>query len=89
MSQPASERSCADDPGERGPVPEGGPGEPQRVAPDATPEVPPDRVVAINRATLRGVDFRKARFDSFALAGCVFISCDFRMIRFEIGRAHV
>jgi len=43
----------------------------------------PDRVVAINRATLRGVDFRKARFDSFALAGCAFIACDFRMIRFD------
>jgi hypothetical protein len=50
---------------------------------EVLPESPPDRVVAINRATLRGVDFRKARFDKFALAGCLFVSCDFRMIRFD------
>jgi hypothetical protein len=79
VSQPASERS---DPGEPSPPPEG---EPQRAQePVLEPlDTPPDRVVAINRATLRGVDFRKARFDSFALAGCVFISCDFRAIRFD------
>ena len=47
------------------------------------PDVPSDRVVAINRATLRGVDFRKARFDKFTLAGCLFVSCDFRAIRFD------
>lgn len=47
------------------------------------PDVAPDRVVAINRATLRGVDFRKARFDRFLLAGVLFVQCDFRAIRFD------
>ena len=81
MSQPASE------PNEPPPsdVAPGTPPEP--VAPAEAPspavETPGDRVVSINRATLRSVDFRKARFDSFSLAGCVFISCDFRMIRFD------
>ncbi|HUQ42103.1 MAG TPA: hypothetical protein VM052_06360 [Candidatus Limnocylindrales bacterium] len=58
---------------------------PGDVAPasDAAPEPPPDRVVAITRATLRGVDFRKARFDKFSLAGVLFVSCDFRAIRFD------
>jgi hypothetical protein len=42
-----------------------------------------DRVVAISRATLRGVDFRKARFDRFSLAGCLFLSCDFRGLRLD------
>ena len=37
----------------------------------------------MKRATLRGVDFRKARFDSFSLAGVLFVACDFRMIRFD------
>ncbi len=50
---------------------------------EVIPESAPDRVVAIHRATLRSVDFRKARFDKFALAGCLFVSCDFRMIRFD------
>ena len=75
MSQPASERS-PDDPAEP-------PSAEQRPAPPDDLDAPLDRVVSINRATLRGVDFRKARFDSFALAGCIFISCDFRMIRFD------
>jgi hypothetical protein len=42
-----------------------------------------DRVVSFSRATLRGVDFRKARFDTFTLAGCLFVTCDFRAIRFD------
>ncbi len=42
-----------------------------------------ERVVAISRATLRGVDFRKARFDRFTLAGCLFVACDFRALRFD------
>jgi hypothetical protein len=46
-------------------------------------EVAPDRVVAMTRASLRGVDFRKARFDRFALASCLFLACDFRAIRFD------
>lgn len=57
-------------------------------SPDERPEpadlvAPLDRTISINRATLRSVDFRKARFDSFALAGCAFISCDFRMVTFD------
>jgi pentapeptide repeat protein len=47
---------------------------------------PPDggeRVVSIARATLRGVDFRKARFDRFSLAGALFLSCDFRGLRLD------
>ena len=84
MSQPASERSGADEPDEPAPSPEGESADGQRVVPEpAPPEVAPDRVVAMNRATLRGVDFRKARFDSFSLAGVLFVSCDFRMIRFD------
>ena len=51
--------------------------------PNEPPEAPPDRIVAINRATLRGVDFRKARFDRFSLAGCLFVACDFRALRFD------
>ena len=42
-----------------------------------------DRIVAFGRATIRGVDFRKARFDKFSLAGCLFVACDFRAIRFD------
>ncbi len=47
------------------------------------PEHASDRVVAFGRATLRGVDFRKARFDKFSLSGCLFVSCDFRAIRMD------
>ncbi len=58
----------------------------EAAAPSSDPGIPdvaPDRVVAINRATLRGVDFRKARFDRFLLAGVLFVQCDFRAIRFD------
>jgi hypothetical protein len=72
VSQPASERSG-----------EGDPEIPRDPGAEVIPDSAPDRVVAINRATLRSVDFRKARFDKFALAGCLFVSCDFRMIRFD------
>ena len=37
-----------------------------------------ERVVQLHRATLRAVDFRKARFDRFALGGCLFERCEFR-----------
>ena len=80
MSQPASERNDNSDdvtPGERSG------NAPDPAAADTVPEAPPDRVVSINRATLRSVDFRKARFDKFSLAGCLFISCDFRALRFD------
>ncbi len=40
-----------------------------------------ERVVALHRATLSAVDFRKARFDRFELAGCKFDRCDFRGMR--------
>jgi len=68
-------------PDDLGPAPQTEPEsarEPQSVV-----ETPPDRIVSINRATLRGVDFRKARFDKFELAGCLFVACDFRAVRFD------
>ena len=71
MSPQASERSD--------PPPEAA--GPEREAP-AT-ETAGDRVVAFGRATIRGVDFRKARFDRFSLSGCLFLSCDFRAIRMD------
>jgi hypothetical protein len=75
VSQPASERKHpADD--------EIGPG----TAPEPASQrakTPSDRVIAIGRATLRGVDFRKARFDKFTLEGCLFVSCDFRALRLD------
>ena len=47
-------------------------------------EVPSsDRVIAIGRATIRGVDFSKARFDRFAIADCLFLRCDFHGVRFD------
>ena len=49
----------------------------------AGPDVAADRVVAMTRATIRSVDFRKARFDVFALVSCLFLACDFRAIRFD------
>ena len=81
VSQPASEPNQPP-PSDIGPATPPEPAQPAEAASPAD-ETPADRVVSINRATLRGVDFRKARFDSFSLAGCVFISCDFRMIRFD------
>ena len=40
-------------------------------------------LIAIGRAGLTKVDFRKARFDKFELAGCLFVACDFRAVRFD------
>jgi uncharacterized protein YjbI with pentapeptide repeats len=37
-----------------------------------------ERVVALHRATLTAVDFRRARFDRFSIGGCLFDRCDFR-----------
>jgi len=73
MSQQDSERS---DPAPEEP-------KPLEVRDGATPAPPPERVVAMTRATMRGVDFRKARFDHFTLASCLFLSCDFRAVRFD------
>jgi hypothetical protein len=47
--------------------------------PDSELKQPDDeRVVALHRATLTAVDFRRARFDRFSLGGCLFDRCDFR-----------
>jgi hypothetical protein len=47
--------------------------------PDSERKQPDDeRVVALHRATLTAVDFRRARFDRFSLGGCLFERCDFR-----------
>jgi hypothetical protein len=40
-------------------------------------------IVALDRATLEDVDFRKVRVERFALRGCTFVRCDFREIRFD------
>ncbi len=42
-----------------------------------------ERVVALHRATLTAVDFRRARFDKFSLGGCFFDRCDFRGLKFD------
>lgn len=40
-------------------------------------------VVQLRRAALRGVDFRKARFDRFDLGGSLFERCEFRGLRID------
>jgi len=37
-----------------------------------------ERVVALHRATLTAIDFRRARFDRFSIGSCLFDRCDFR-----------
>jgi hypothetical protein len=50
--------------------------------PDSEPKQPEDeRVVALHRATIAAVDFRRARFDRFSLGGCLFDRCDFRGLK--------
>jgi hypothetical protein len=52
--------------------------------PDSEPKQPDDeRVVALHRATITGVDFRRARFDTFSLGGCLFDRCDFRGVKLD------
>jgi hypothetical protein len=52
--------------------------------PDSEPKQPDDeRVVALHRATITGVDFRRARFDKFSLGGCLFDRCDFRGLKLD------
>ena len=52
--------------------------------PDSEPKPPDDEsVVALHRATITSVDFRRARFDSFSLGGCLFDHCDFRGLVFD------
>ena len=52
---------------------------------DSEPKQQPDdeRVVALHRATITGVDFRRARFDQFQLGGCLFDRCDFRDLKLD------
>jgi uncharacterized protein YjbI with pentapeptide repeats len=51
--------------------------------PDSEPKERPDdeRVVALHRATITAVDFRRAQFDKFSLGGCLFDRCDFRGLK--------
>ncbi len=52
--------------------------------PDSEPNQPDDeRVVALHRVTLTAVDFRRARFDTFSLGGCLFDRCDFRGLKLD------
>ena len=55
----------------------------QRDSEPNSPLEATDRVIAIGRATLRNVDFRKARFDRFSLTNCLFLACDFRGVRLD------
>ena len=51
---------------------------------DSEPNQPDDeRVVALHRATITAVDFRRARFDKFTLGGCLFDRCDFRGLKLD------
>ncbi|MBI3522833.1 MAG: pentapeptide repeat-containing protein [Chloroflexi bacterium] len=40
-------------------------------------------VVKLDRATIEGVDFRRASFEQFVPNGCVFLGCDFRGLTFD------
>jgi hypothetical protein len=52
--------------------------------PDSEPRPPDDeRVVALHRATLTAIDFRRAHFDRFSLGSCLFDRCDFRGLTFD------
>ena len=47
------------------------------------PAASDEGVVQLHRAALRGVDFRKARFERFDLGGSLFERCDFRGLRID------
>jgi hypothetical protein len=49
--------------------------------PDNGPSQPPDAVIALGRAGLSHVDFRKARFEKLELSVANFVSCDFRGLK--------
>lgn len=52
--------------------------------PDSERNQPDDeRVVALHRATIAAVDFRRARFDRFTIGGCLFDRCDFRGLKLD------
>jgi hypothetical protein len=52
--------------------------------PDSGPSPADDeRVVALFRATLTAVDFRRAQFDKFSPGGCLFDRCDFRGLKLD------
>lgn len=53
------------------------------VADPADPEVTHRGIVTLERATMEGVDFRKASFAQFHSTGCVFVRCDFRGLTFD------
>ena len=42
-----------------------------------------EALIALGRAVLTQVDFRRARFGRFDLDGCTFIACDFRGLRLD------
>ena len=51
---------------------------------DSEPKQPDaERVIALNRAAITAVDFRRARFDRFSLGGCLFDRCDFRGMKLD------
>ena len=51
---------------------------------DSEPKQPDDEsVVALYRATITAVDFRRAQFDKFTLGGCLFDRCDFRGLKLD------
>jgi len=43
----------------------------------------PGAVIALQRAAITAVDFRRARFDKFSLGGCLFDRCDFRGMKLD------
>lgn len=53
------------------------------LADAAVPETPHRGLVSLERATMEGVDFRKASFAQFQSTGCVFVRCDFRGLTFD------
>ncbi len=53
------------------------------VADPADPETTHRGIVTLERATMEGVDFRKASFAQFQSTGCVFVRCDFRGLTFD------
>lgn len=53
------------------------------VADPADPETAHRGIVTLERATMEGVDFRKASFAQFQSTGCVFVRCDFRGLTFD------
>lgn len=53
------------------------------TVPDAPQDAPHRGLVSWERATIEGVDFRKAAFAELQPTGCVFVRCDFRGLTFD------